>query len=73
MKGPPGQRAWVSTHARARVALSHPVFTGLSRQHLADLLTELADPWTAAHESALQQRRGRAHVAARRRRPTTTG
>jgi DDE superfamily endonuclease/Helix-turn-helix of DDE superfamily endonuclease len=48
----------VWTPAWARAALSHPVFTGLSRQRLADLLTELADPWTAAHESALQQRRG---------------
>jgi hypothetical protein len=48
----------VSTPAWARSALSHPVFTGLSRQHLADLIAELADPWTAAHESTLQQRRG---------------
>jgi hypothetical protein len=48
----------VSTPAWARAALSHPVFTGLSRQHLADLIVELADPWTAAHQSALQQRRG---------------
>src|SRR6266704_705816 len=42
----------------ARAALSHPVFTGLSRQHLGDLIAELADPWTAAHEGALYQRRG---------------
>jgi hypothetical protein len=48
----------VSTPAWARAALSHPVFTGLSRQHLADLITELAGPWTAAHEGALHQRRG---------------
>ena len=41
-----------------RAALSHPVFTGLSRQHLGDLVVELADPWTAAHQGALQQRRG---------------
>jgi hypothetical protein len=48
----------VSTPAWARAALSHPVFTGLSRQHLADLTVELAQPWTAAHQAALQQRRG---------------
>ncbi len=42
----------------ARAALTHPVFTGLSRQHLADLIVELADPWTAAHQGALRQRRG---------------
>jgi len=54
----------VSTPAWARAALSHPVFTGLSRQHLAELTAELADPWTAAHQSALQQRRGHARQRA---------
>jgi hypothetical protein len=48
----------VSKPTWARAALSHPVFTGLSRQHLGDLITELADPWTAAHQAALHQRRG---------------
>jgi hypothetical protein len=48
----------VSTPAWARAALSHPVFTGISRQHLAELIVELADPWTAAHHSALAHRRG---------------
>jgi hypothetical protein len=48
----------VSRPAWARAALSHPVFTGLSRQHLAELTVELAEPWTAAHQTALQQRRG---------------
>jgi hypothetical protein len=48
----------VSTPAWARAALSHPVFTGLSRQHLAELTVELAQPWTAAHQGALDQRRG---------------
>jgi hypothetical protein len=48
----------VSTPARARAALSHPVFTGLSRQHLGELTAALADPWTAAHQGALRQRRG---------------
>src|SRR6266508_2122455 len=55
---PHGHHAWVSTPAWAPAALSYPVFTGLSRQHLAELLTELAGPWTAAHQSALEQRRG---------------
>jgi hypothetical protein len=48
----------VSTPTWARAALSHPVFTGLSRQHLGELIAELADPWTAAHQGALHQRRG---------------
>ena len=46
------------TPAWARTALTHRVFTGLSRRHLADLIDELADPWTAAHQGALRQRRG---------------
>jgi hypothetical protein len=48
----------VSRPAWARAALSHPVFTGISRQHLGELIAELADPWTAAHQGALHQRRG---------------
>jgi hypothetical protein len=48
----------VSTPAWARAALTHPCFTGLPRQHLAALTVELAEPWTAAHQAALQQRRG---------------
>ena len=57
--GPHGH-AWVFTPARvpARAALSHRVVTGLSRRHLADLIVEPADPWTAAHQRALRQRRG---------------
>jgi DDE superfamily endonuclease/Helix-turn-helix of DDE superfamily endonuclease len=50
----------VFTPAWARAALTHRVFTGLSRQHLADLIVELADPWTAAHQAALHRRRGHA-------------
>ncbi len=46
------------TPAWARAALTHPVFTGLSKQHLANLIVELADPWTAAHQAALHRRRG---------------
>ena len=53
-----GDHAWVSTPAWARAALTHPCFTGLSRQHLAELTVELAEPWTAAYQAALQQRRG---------------
>jgi len=44
--------------------LPHPCFTGLSRQHLGALIAELAGPWTAAHEGALRQRRGRARQRA---------
>jgi hypothetical protein len=51
----------VSTPTWARAALSHPVFTGLSRQHLGELIAELADPWTAAYQGALHQRRGHPH------------
>jgi hypothetical protein len=48
----------VSKPTWARAALSHPVFTGLSRQHLGELIAELADPWTAAQQSTLLKRRG---------------
>jgi hypothetical protein len=54
----------VSTPAWARAALSHPVFTGISRQYLGELIAELADPWTAAHQGALHQRRGHPHQRA---------
>ena len=53
-----GDHAWVPTPAWARAALTHPCFTGLDQQHLAELTVELAEPWTAAHQAALQQRRG---------------
>jgi hypothetical protein len=48
----------VSKPAWARAALSYPVFTGLSRQHLGELIAEVAGSWTAAHEVALYQGRG---------------
>ncbi len=38
--------------------MSHPAFTGISRAHLGSLIEELAGPWQARRESALQQRRG---------------
>jgi DDE superfamily endonuclease/Helix-turn-helix of DDE superfamily endonuclease len=46
------------TTKRARAALSHPAFTGISRAHLGGLIEELADPWSARCESALRKRRG---------------
>jgi DDE superfamily endonuclease/Helix-turn-helix of DDE superfamily endonuclease len=42
----------------ARTALSNRIWTGISRQHLAWLITELAPRWTAAGEDRLPQRRG---------------
>jgi hypothetical protein len=57
---PHGHPAWVVTPAWARAALTHRVVTGLSRHHLAKLIVEPADPWTAAHQAALHQRRGHA-------------
>lgn len=48
----------------ARTALSHPVFTGISRQHLAELIAELAGPWTALTESSLRERRGHERIRA---------
>jgi hypothetical protein len=44
--------------AWARAALVHPVFTGVTRQHLSELIEELADPWMALQESCLRERRG---------------
>ena len=41
-----------------RVALSHRVLTGISREHLGGLIEELADPWLAQQESRLRDRRG---------------
>jgi hypothetical protein len=42
----------------ARTALSNRIWTGISRQHLARLIAELAPRWTAAEEDRLLQRRG---------------
>ncbi len=41
-----------------REALAHPALTGLSRQDLDSLITELGAPWSAHRESGLRQRRG---------------
>jgi hypothetical protein len=54
----PHDHAGMRTPTWVRAALSHPCFTGISRQHLAELIAELADPWAAQHEAALAQRRG---------------
>lgn len=40
------------------MALSHPAFSGVSRQHLGELIEELAPRWEAACESALHEKRG---------------
>jgi hypothetical protein len=49
----------VSSRSRARAALSHSAFTGISRHHLGRLVAELAGPWQARRESGLRARRGR--------------
>ena len=46
------------TIKKARAALSHSVFTGISRNHLDRLATELAEPFAAAREGRLHRRRG---------------
>lgn len=46
------------TIKKARAALSNSVFTGISRNHLDRLVTELAGPFAAAREGWLYRRRG---------------
>lgn len=48
----------------ARRVCSHHALCGISHAHLARLVNELAAPWTARHEAALEQRRGRARQRA---------
>jgi len=57
-----------------RAAFAHCAFTGLSRNHLALLLTELQPAWTAAREDRLHARRTRERVrkAGAGRRPRLT-
>lgn len=38
--------------------MSHRICTGVPRRQLAQLITELADPWQAGRESQLRERRG---------------
>jgi hypothetical protein len=54
----------IVTSRWARTALSHRIFTGISRRRLAKLIAELAEPWTAQQESRLHDRRGRARLRA---------
>lgn len=54
----------------ARAALSHPAFTGLSRQYLGGLIEELAEPWCALREAALHERRGHERLRAAGAGPT---
>jgi hypothetical protein len=46
------------TIKKARAALSNSVFTGISRNHLDRLVTELTEPFHAAREGRLHRRRG---------------
>jgi hypothetical protein len=46
------------TIKKARAALSHSVFTGISRNHLDRLVTELTEPFHHAREGRLYRRRG---------------
>jgi hypothetical protein len=48
----------IVTPRLARTALSHRIFTGISRRKLGDLIAELAEPWAAQQQSRLRQRRG---------------
>jgi hypothetical protein len=48
----------------ARRVCAHHALCGISHAHLARLGKELAAPWTASHEAALEQRRGRARQRA---------
>ncbi|MGW7412719.1 transposase family protein [Streptomyces sp. NPDC054863] len=41
-----------------RALLAHPLFTGVSIEHLAALVAELSSPWTAAEEGRRYQVRG---------------
>ncbi|MFK0288440.1 transposase family protein [Streptomyces sp. NPDC090499] len=41
-----------------RVILSHPAFTGISRQHFGELIEELAPRWESAREATLAEQRG---------------
>jgi hypothetical protein len=53
------------TKSLARTALSHRIFTGLSRAALGALISELAPRWESVQEGRLHDRRGRARLRAR--------
>lgn len=48
----------MSTSVSVRAALSHRIFTGISRRSLGKLLVELAGPWDSREQSRLRERRG---------------
>lgn len=48
----------------ARAVLSHRICTGIPRRRLAELIAELADPWSGQQESRLRVRRGRERLRA---------
>ena len=48
----------------ARAACSDSALCGISKEHLGDLIAELAGPWQAARESELAERRGHARLRA---------
>jgi hypothetical protein len=45
------------TKTWARAACSHPALSGISRDHLGELVAELAPKWAAQQQSALRERR----------------
>lgn len=49
----------MSRSTYARTVLSHRICTGISREHLGDLIVEFADRWNTAEETRLRSRRGR--------------
>ncbi|MFE5828033.1 transposase family protein [Streptomyces erythrochromogenes] len=52
------KRSW------ARAACAHPALSGVSRQHLGELIEEIAPRWAAARESVLGDRRGGSRLRA---------
>ncbi|MFE2971786.1 transposase family protein [Streptomyces sp. NPDC059340] len=46
------------TSSLTRIALSHPICTGISRRRLGALIAELAGPWMARQDSRRRERRG---------------
>jgi hypothetical protein len=54
----------IVTSGLARTALSHRIFTGITRRRLGELIAELAGPWAAQQESRLRERRGRDRLRA---------
>lgn len=48
----------------ARTALSHRICTGISRNQLGKIITELAAPWMAREDARLRERRGHERLRA---------